>query len=99
VHLCCVALKKPAAAADEERVASEDSAIGAILEEEGDAVLGVAGCVECCDFDVADAESRLVLWGGSDLGAVLATNDGQFVVLELFLLDRYTRRFDSSYDL
>jgi hypothetical protein len=99
VHLRGIALEEAAAAANEERVAGEDSAVGAILEEERDAILGVAGCVECCYFDIANAELRLVLWGGRDLGAVLATNDRQFVVLKLVLLDLDALQLAFSHNL
>jgi len=56
VHLLGIALEEAAAAAYEERVACEDSLVGAIFEEERDAVLGVTGSVEGCHFDVTDVE-------------------------------------------
>jgi hypothetical protein len=86
VHLSRVTLEEAAATSDEERVASEDSLVGAVFEEEGDAVLGMAGCVERSHFNITDVELRLVFWSGCDLSAVLAADDREFELFELFWL-------------
>lgn len=71
--------------ADEERVASEHSTVVAIFEQEADAVLGVARCVECFHFDVlADDEGLSVAWGGGDFVTVLTADNGEGVALEKF---------------
>jgi len=70
---------------DEERITGENSAVVAIFEQEADAVLGVARCVQSFHFDVlANGESFAVAWGGGDLVAVLAADDGKGVALEEF---------------
>lgn len=71
--------------ADEECVAGEHSTVVAIFKQEADAVLGVTRCVQGFHFDVlANGEGFAVAWGGSDLVAVLATNDRKGVALEEF---------------
>lgn len=71
--------------ADEECVAGEHSAVVAIFEQEADAVLGVAWCVQSFHFDVlADGEGLAVAWGRGDLFAVFTADDGQRVALEDF---------------
>jgi hypothetical protein len=44
----------------------------------------MAGSVEGCHFDVTNVELRLVFWGRGDLSAVLAADDGELEVFELF---------------
>ena len=69
--------------ADEERVSSENSAVIAVFKQETDAVLSVARCVQGFHFDVlANGEGLTVAWGGGDLVAILATDDGKWVALE-----------------
>jgi hypothetical protein len=69
--------------ADEECVAGENSTVIAVFEQEADAVLSVAWCVQGFHFDVlADGEGFAVAWGGGDLVAVLATDDRKGVALE-----------------
>jgi hypothetical protein len=71
--------------ANEKCVAGENSTVVAIFEQEADAVLGVARCVQGFHFDVlADGEGLAVAWSGGDFVAVLATDDGKGVALEEF---------------
>jgi len=71
--------------ANEQCVASENSTVVAIFKQEADAVLGVARCVQGFHFDVlADGESLAVARGGSDLVAVLTTDDRKGIALEEF---------------
>jgi hypothetical protein len=71
--------------ANEECVASENSTVIAVFEQETDAVLGVARCVQSFHFDVlADGEGFTVAWGGGDLVAVLSTDNGKGIALEEF---------------
>ena len=71
--------------ANEECVAGKDSTVVAVFEQEADAVLGVARCVQGFHFNVlADGESFAVAWSGGDLVAVFAANDGKRVALEEF---------------
>jgi hypothetical protein len=60
MHLVRSAFEEAPAAADEQRVAREDGFVSPVLEEEADAVLGVAGCVQRGYFDGADGEGRVV---------------------------------------
>ena len=84
MHLRGSALEEAATAADEERIAREDGAVGTVLEVIAYAVLGVAGGVESSHFDVfSDGEGGVVGRGGGDLVAVFAADDGQLEVLEL----------------
>ena len=79
MHLRRRALEEPATAADEQRVAREDGAVvgGRVFEQVADAVLGVAGRVECFDLDAAaDAECLAVGGRRGHLCAVLAADDG-----------------------
>lgn len=70
---------------DEERVSSENSTVVAVFEQEADAVLSVARCVQGFHFDVlADGEGLAVAWGGGDFVAVLSADDGKGVALEEF---------------
>jgi hypothetical protein len=78
-----LALIKRSLTASEECVAGEYSAVISIFEQEANAVLGVARRVQGFHFDVlADGEGFAVAWGGGDLVAVLATDDGKGVALE-----------------
>lgn len=71
--------------ADEESVASKNSTVVAIFEQEADAVLGVTRRVKGFHLDVlADGESFAMARGGGDLVAVLAADDGKGVALEEF---------------
>ena len=71
--------------ADEESVASKHSTVIAVFKQEADAILSVARCVQGFYFDVlADGKGFAMAWGGSDLVAVLATNDRNGVALEEF---------------
>lgn len=74
---------RPMLTADEEGIASENSAVVAVFEQEADAVLGVAWCVQGFHFDVlADGEGVAMAGRLGDLIAVLATNDGKGVALK-----------------
>jgi hypothetical protein len=71
--------------ANEECVAGEHSAVVTIFEQEADAVLGVAWCVQGFYFDVlADGESLTVAGSLGDLLTVFTADDGQRVALEDF---------------
>ena len=69
--------------ADEERVSREDSLVIAIFEQIADAVLGMARCVQCLDFDTL-ANSECLAMAGSlgHLVTVLAANDRNVVALQ-----------------
>ena len=62
--------------ADEEGVASENSAVVAVFKQEADAVLGVARRVETLNCNVTELEPGAVGGGLCDGLAVLTTNDG-----------------------
>lgn len=84
VHFLGTAFEEAPAAADEEGVACEDDALVCclVVEEEADGVLRVAWCVQCRDFNVfAERQLLVVAWGRGDVGAVLAADDGQRVLL------------------
>lgn len=68
---------------DKQGIACENSLVVAILKEIADAVLGVAGRVQCLDLDAADRELLAVLGSLGDLCAVFTTNDWDGVGLEL----------------
>jgi hypothetical protein len=83
VHLLGSAFEEASTAADEHGVASEDSAIATVLEEEADGVLSVAGCVEGCDLDRANVECLLVTRRLGYFGAIPTTNHGQAKCFDL----------------
>jgi hypothetical protein len=75
----------PILTTDEERVAGENSTVVAIFEQEADAILSVARCVQGFHFDVlADSEGFAMAWGGGNLVAVLSADDGKGIALEEF---------------
>lgn len=51
MHLLWCALEESAAAANEKGITGEDRPVVAILEKIADAVLSVAWCVQCTNFD------------------------------------------------
>lgn len=74
--------------ADEQGVPGEDGAVagGAVFKVVAYAVLGVAGSVEGADGDAgAEGEGGVVGWGGGDVLAILAGDDGERVVFKLAL--------------
>ena len=74
---------------DEKSVTCKHGAVIAILEQIADAVLSVAGCVKCFDFDVvADGESLAMFGGLGDFGTVFAADYGDRVGFELKRVDR-----------
>lgn len=76
---------RPKLTANEECVAGKDSTVVAVFEQEADAVLGVARCVQGFYLDVlADSEGLAVARGSGDLVAVLATDDRKGIALEEF---------------
>ena len=85
MHLLGSAFEETSTAADEHGIAGEDSAIAAVfvLEEKADRVLGVAGCVEGCDLDIADFERPFMLKRLGDLGAVTTTDYRQVKFCQL----------------
>ena len=96
VHLRGIAFEEASASADEQGVTGENGTLGAVLEVEADAVLGVAWSVESGYlYAFTDGELRLVGWSGGDLGAVLATDDRQLVVFELINLVAFSSSVDS----
>lgn len=71
--------------ANEESVAGENSTVVAVFEQEANAVLSVARCVQGFHFNVlADGEGLAVAWSGGDLVTVLATDDRKGIALEEF---------------
>jgi hypothetical protein len=80
-----LALIKRSLTASEECVAGEYSAVISIFEQEANAVLGVARCVQGFHFDIlTDGEGLAMARSRGDLLAVLAANDWQRVALEDF---------------
>lgn len=69
--------------ADEKGVSRKDGFVVAIFEQVADAVLGVAGCVQCLDLDVAYVECLTVCGCLGNFAAVLSANDWDGVCLEL----------------
>lgn len=89
MHLPSRALEEASAPADEQRVAREDgaAAVAAVLEQEADAVLGVAGRVQGADRDAragGQRERRVVRGRRRDARAVAPADDRERVVFELF---------------
>lgn len=69
--------------ANEQSVASEDSPVVSVFEEEANAVLGVARRVEGLHLDVLANREGLAMSGSLvDFFAVLAADDRERVVLE-----------------
>lgn len=83
VHLLGRAFEEAAAAADEERVAGEDGAVAAVFEEETDAVLCVAGRVQCCYLDGSNGEGFLVARGRGNVFAVFSADNREVEGFEL----------------
>jgi hypothetical protein len=83
VHLSGCALEELAASADEERIASEDSLIAAVLHEVANTVLRVARSVHTFDGDVAQLEGLAMLGCLRDAITILATDNVQLGSAEL----------------
>jgi hypothetical protein len=76
---------RPMLTANEESVAGENSTVVAVFEQEADAVLGVARCVQGFHFNVlADGEGLTVTGSLGDLITILAADDWKRVALEEF---------------
>lgn len=75
--------------ANEKSITGEDCLAGRVLHKIADAVLRVARGMDGPDRDVADLESLSVLWRLGDTLAVLATNDGEFLIVQISKLEVY----------
>jgi hypothetical protein len=69
--------------ADEKGVSSENDLLVAILEQEANAVLGMARGVQSLDLDVTNVEGFAVCRCLGHLFAVSSTNDGEGVGFQL----------------
>lgn len=83
MHLLRSSLEETSTSADEHRVSGEYSTILAILEEEADTVLGVAGSVQCRNFNGTDLEFGLMTWCLCNKRTITAANYGKVELLGL----------------
>jgi hypothetical protein len=84
MHLFRCTFEKAATSANEHGVAGEYGAVRPVLEEKTDAVLRVAGRVQCGYINRADGEFGVVAWCIVNVGAVFSADYGN---IERFLLD------------
>jgi hypothetical protein len=82
IHFLRIALKEAATASNEQSVARENCTVISVLKEVANAVLRVAGCVQCSYFDArADRESAVMSRRLGDFGAVFAADYGDWIML------------------
>jgi hypothetical protein len=87
VHLLWRPFKEPSASANKKRITSKDGTLITILKEVADAVLSMTRCVQRLHLDAfTDAKRRTISRRLGDLVAVLAANNREIVVLELWML-------------
>jgi hypothetical protein len=87
IHRICGSSKL---AADEKSVSGENDLLVAILEQEANAVLGVARGVQSLDLDVTNVEGLAVCRCLGHLFAVSSTNDGEGVGFQLVDCQSYS---------
>jgi hypothetical protein len=86
VHLLRFAFEKSSTSANKQRITGKHCSLVTIFEEVANAVLGMTWRVKGLHLDaVTDRESRAICRSLADFDAVLATDDGQLVVLELWI--------------
>lgn len=79
----CSAWRNAVRTSDEQRIAREDCPVVTVLEKEADAVLGMAGRVQCLHLDPADVEGLAMAGRFGEFGAISAADDGDGEGLEL----------------
>jgi hypothetical protein len=85
VHLCGVAFKEAAAAANEKGIPSENGFLRTIGEVVAYAVLSMTGCMQCGYCYGTDVEGGVVGRGGCDRSAIFTADYGNREMLELRL--------------